>query len=80
MPGQALPTLAPRLGGGVFRSRAPGASFAPRAVCGVSTGLMLVYVVLRRRAAVTYDALRLTLVFPSRFADNKIISFVIAIH
>ena len=43
---------------------------APSAVGRVATGLVLVDILLRRRAGVLEDALGLTLFAPSRFDDN----------
>ena len=52
---------------------------APRAVCGVTAGLVLADVLVRRRAGVTYNALKLALFFPSRCADQGRLAFVIAV-
>jgi len=41
---------------------------------------MLVYVLLRRHAGVAHYALRLTFFFPSRFAGNELLAFVVAVH
>lgn len=45
----------------------------------MSAGLVLNDVFLRRQAGVTYNALRLALVFPSRFADQGPLTFGIAV-